>query len=117
MTKKQRELYVRYAYAPFNETIFTIYRKPSQNKINAYNNYMREVQQVSLKPNTIVSHKCIKGNCDFFSFAYFYMTINPDTGEVNYRLNYKTGKNTYDFDVTEEVINLTSNFMTSRLGI
>lgn len=117
MTNKQRTMFLNYMRAPFNETIFTLYRRPSQNKINAYNRCLEEVKSKALEENTIVAHKTIKGNCYFFSFAYFYMTVNPETGEVNYRLHYKTGRNNYDFDVTEEVNKLSSQYCQNRLGI
>lgn len=117
MTTKQRRMFLTYACAPFGETIYTLYRKPSQAKINAYNSCLDEVRKKALEPNTLVAHKTIKGNCDFFSFAYFYMTVDQETGEVNYRLHYKTGKGVYDFDVTEEVNSLTAEYCNSRLGI
>lgn len=117
MTNKQRTMLFNYARAPFGETIYSLYRKPSSAKVTAYNNCVREAIEKSQEPNTLVAYKAIKGNCDFFSFAYFYMTINPETGEVNFRLNYKTGKHVYDFDVTEEVNQLTADYCRSRLGI
>ncbi len=77
--------------------IFDVYDKPSQAKISAYDNIVKEcVEELKSQQFYIVGY-----NCDIFSMICKYVKWNDTKKQYEVRLRYWTAYNTYDCEVIE----------------
>lgn len=76
-------------------SIFEAYEKPSKHKIYAYYN-IREICQKQLNS---LEYYIVGYNCNTFSMICRYVGKNGET-----RLRYWTAYNTYDCEVTNEIL-------------
>lgn len=98
MNKKQETLLWQYQRATKGLSIHQVYGSPSQAKINAYYNCNATRYALGGYKWAITS-----ATCNFFSYAFLHDVVDTTTGEVRVYLYYDTGRNVYDFDVTERV--------------
>lgn len=88
MTKFERQLYRNYEEATMY-TIYDAYKRPSQDKIDAYESCVRRCLAMHGGPWCIPSK-----NIQCFTFAFMY---HKEDGTA--WLHYETAQNTYDFKV------------------
>ena len=73
-------------------TLRDVYKSYSSRKARAEESILREMDRLNG-----YGPRIIRGNCYFFSMAFMY----PDPGTGAERLRYYTGRNIYDFEITE----------------